>query len=71
MLNKPAKYGIKIWVTRDAATSYAWKVQIYTVGKEGEKNHTPHPVVPGQLTRIVLQLTEGLQGHTVTWDNFT
>lgn len=46
MLNKPAKYGIKIWVTRAAVTSYAWKVQIYTGGK---KNHTPHPVVPRQL----------------------
>lgn len=64
MLNKPAKYGIKIWVTRDAATSNAWKVQIYTGGKGGEKITLP-------TRSVVLQLTEGLQGHAVTWDNFT
>lgn len=64
MLNKPAKYGIKIWVTRAAVTSYAWKVQIYTGGEK--KSHSP----PGSSQAVVLQLTEGLQGHTVTWDNF-
>lgn len=30
MPSKPAKYGIKIWVTCDVTTSYAWKLQIYT-----------------------------------------
>ncbi|KAK1882537.1 PiggyBac transposable element-derived protein 4 [Dissostichus eleginoides] len=28
--SKPAKYGLKIWVTADVETSYAWKCQIYT-----------------------------------------
>ncbi|KAJ8383622.1 hypothetical protein AAFF_G00215930 [Aldrovandia affinis] len=33
--NKPAKYGIKIWVACDVATSYAWKMQVYTGKEEG------------------------------------
>uniref|UniRef100_UPI003AAEECD7 piggyBac transposable element-derived protein 4-like n=1 Tax=Centroberyx gerrardi TaxID=166262 RepID=UPI003AAEECD7 len=60
---KPAKYGIKIWVACDVVTSYAWKMQIYTGKSDGS------PEV-NQGKRIVLDLTEGLQGNTVTCDNF-
>ncbi|KAL1277133.1 hypothetical protein QQF64_023806 [Cirrhinus molitorella] len=35
--SKPAKYGIKVWVTCDVKTSYAWKMQIYTGKSPGEK----------------------------------
>uniref|UniRef100_A0A3P8SVH4 PiggyBac transposable element-derived protein domain-containing protein n=1 Tax=Amphiprion percula TaxID=161767 RepID=A0A3P8SVH4_AMPPE len=64
MPNKPAKYGIKIWVTCDVATSYAWRMQIYT----GKPHSSSQEVNQGM--RVTLQLTEGLQGHTVTCDNF-
>ncbi|KAL3997113.1 hypothetical protein ACER0C_009769 [Sarotherodon galilaeus] len=60
----PAKYGIKIWVTCDVATSYAWKMEIYTGKSPGSSREV------NQGMRVVLQLTEGLQGHTVTCDNF-
>ncbi|XP_030270458.1 piggyBac transposable element-derived protein 4-like [Sparus aurata] len=66
MPNKPARYGIKIWVACDSKSSYAWKMQVYT-GKPtaggSEKN---------QGMRVVLDVTEGLTGgnKTVTCDNF-
>ncbi|XP_044023761.1 piggyBac transposable element-derived protein 3-like [Siniperca chuatsi] len=62
--SKPAKYGIKIWVTCDVATSYAWKMQIYTGKSAGSA-----PEV-NQGKRVVLDMTEGLKGRTVTCDNF-
>ncbi|CAM4635701.1 unnamed protein product [Leuciscus chuanchicus] len=64
MPSKPAKYGIKIWAACDARTSYAWNMQVYTgkpKGGQPERN---------QGMRVVLDLTTGLQGHTVTCDNF-
>ncbi|XP_019220611.1 piggyBac transposable element-derived protein 3 [Oreochromis niloticus] len=64
MPKKPTKYGIKIWVTCDVATSYAWKMEIYTGKSPGSSQEV------NQGMRVVLQLTEGLQGHTVTCDNF-
>lgn len=64
MPKKPTKYGIKIWVTCDVATSYAWKMEIYTGKSPGSSREV------NQGMRVVLQLTEGLQGHTVTCDNF-
>ncbi|XP_036958596.1 piggyBac transposable element-derived protein 4-like [Acanthopagrus latus] len=64
MPSKPSKYGIKIWATCDASTSYAWKMQVYT-GKSAdgvpEKN---------QGKRVVLEMTAGLKGHNITCDNF-
>ena len=63
MPKKTAKYGLKIWVTADVATSYAWRCDIY-LGKSGDK-----PEV-GQGQRVALEMTEGLQGVTVTCDNF-
>lgn len=64
MLSKPAKYGIKIWVTCDVTTSYAWKLQIYT----GKSPGSPAEVNQGK--RVILEMTEGLQGNTVTCDDF-
>ena len=64
MPSKPGKYGLKIWVACDAQTSYAWNMQVYTgkpLNGQPEKN---------QGRRVVLEMTEGLRGHTVTCDNF-
>ncbi|XP_027132677.1 piggyBac transposable element-derived protein 4, partial [Larimichthys crocea] len=64
MPNKPARYGIKSWVACDARSSYAWKMQVYTGRKPrggSEKN---------QATRVVLDVTEGLTGRSITCDNF-
>uniref|UniRef100_A0A672L2B3 PiggyBac transposable element-derived protein domain-containing protein n=1 Tax=Sinocyclocheilus grahami TaxID=75366 RepID=A0A672L2B3_SINGR len=64
MPSKPGKYGIKIWTACDSSSSYVWNMQIYT-GKaadvKSEKN---------QGIRVVLDMTDGLEGHTVTCDNF-
>ncbi|KRZ08871.1 PiggyBac transposable element-derived protein 4 [Trichinella zimbabwensis] len=64
MPKKPAKYGIKFWVTCCSKSSYAWNMQIYT-GKPSsgirEKN---------QGMRVVLDMAKGLKGHNVTCDNF-
>ncbi|KAK7130472.1 hypothetical protein R3I93_019962 [Phoxinus phoxinus] len=62
--SKPAKYGIKIWVTSDVSTSYAWKMQIYA----GKSAGCAPEVKQGQ--RVVRDMTDGLEGHTVTTDNF-
>lgn len=62
--SKPAKYGIKVWAACDSRTSYAWNMQVYTGKPQGgqpEKN---------QGMRVVLDLTTGLQGHTITCDIF-
>ncbi|XP_037530523.1 piggyBac transposable element-derived protein 4-like [Nematolebias whitei] len=64
MPNKPAKYGIKMWAACDAKSSYVWNLQVYTgkpPGGRPEKN---------QGMRVVLEMTEGLQGHNITCDNF-
>ncbi|XP_058470744.1 piggyBac transposable element-derived protein 4-like [Solea solea] len=61
-INNPARYGIKIWVTCDVETSYAWRMQI-DIGKPADgssgfnKGH-----------RVGLEMTEGLRGNTVTCD---
>lgn len=62
--SKPGKYGIKIWSACDARSSYAWNMQVYTgkpVGAKSEKN---------QGMGVVLDITEGLRGKTITCDNF-
>ncbi|XP_031594040.1 piggyBac transposable element-derived protein 4-like [Oreochromis aureus] len=64
MPKKPAKYGIKIWAACDTKTSYAWRLQVYT----GKAAGAPPEVNQGM--RVVLQMTEGLQGHVITCDNF-
>lgn len=65
MPSKPAKYGIKIWAACDSRTSYAWNMQVYTGKPQGGQ-----PEKKNQGMRVVLDLTTGLQGHTITCDNF-
>ena len=64
MKSKPARYGIKIWAIADVATSYAWRLQIYNRRAPG------HPKETNQGMRVVLELTSGLVGYTITTDNF-
>lgn len=61
--NKPAKYGIKIWIVCDSKTYYAYNLEVY-VGRN--RNTTPE-VNLGE--RVVLTLTDGLNGSNVTADN--
>ncbi|XP_028254563.1 piggyBac transposable element-derived protein 4-like [Parambassis ranga] len=72
MPNKPAKYGLKLWVACDAASSYAWRMQAYT-GKESplasDGRTTAKPEVK-LASRVVLDLTRGLKHRLVTCDNF-
>lgn len=64
MPSKPAKYGLKFWLSVDSKTGYVWKIQPY-LGKA--KNAKPEQ---NQGQRVVLELTEGLKGHNITADNF-
>ncbi len=64
MPSKPGKYGIKIWAACDARSSYAWNMQIYT-GKAADGK-----IEKNQEMRVVLDMTDGLEGHTITCDNF-
>lgn len=64
MPNKPGKYGIKIWAACDSRSSYAWNMEVYT-GKPGDGQREKN-----QGMRVVLQMTEGLHGNTITCDNF-
>lgn len=64
MPKKPSKYGLKIWAACDVDTSYAWRLQLYTGKPAGER-----PAVNLGM-RVVLKLTEGLQGRVVTCDSF-
>ncbi|KAL1266164.1 hypothetical protein QQF64_001839 [Cirrhinus molitorella] len=64
MRSKPGKYGIKIWVACDSRSSYAWNMQICT-GKAADGKSEKK-----QAMRVVLDMTDGLEGHTVTCDNF-
>lgn len=61
---KPGRYGIKVWVACDARTSYAWRMAVYTGKPDGGTQEV------NQGKRVVLELVEGLKGHTVTCDNF-
>ncbi|CAJ1069796.1 PREDICTED: piggyBac transposable element-derived protein 4-like%2C partial [Xyrichtys novacula] len=64
MPSKPGKYGLKIWALCDAQTSYAWRLQVYL----GKSASAPHERNQGM--HVVLELTDELEGHTVTKDNF-
>ncbi|XDV16626.1 hypothetical protein PO909_016257 [Leuciscus waleckii] len=64
MPKKTAKYGIKIWAACDAKTSYCFNMQVYT----GKPPGMPHERNLGK--RIVLEMSNDLQGHIVTCDNF-
>lgn len=62
--NKPDKYGIKNWVAADAKTYYTYNMQVY-VGRD--RNCAPEV---GQGERVVMDMTEGLDGRNITCDNF-
>lgn len=64
MPSKPARYGIKFWLTVDSKTGYVWKIQPY-LGKA--QNEQPEK---NQAERVVLDMTEGLKGQNITADNF-
>ena len=65
MPSKSANYGSKIWgLCANVQTTYAWRLQVYT----GKSVSTPWEHNRG--VRVVLQLTDELEGHTVTTDNF-
>lgn len=64
MPSKPARYGIKIWAACDAKTSYAYNMQIYT-GKPADGQREKNLAM-----RVVLDMSVGLQGHTITCDNY-
>lgn len=64
--SKPGRYGIKIWAICDSATSYAWKMEVYTGKRAGEQRDV------NQGERVVLSLTEEVvkTGRNITCDNF-
>lgn len=62
--SKPHRYGIKVWCVCDSETFYVYEMEIYL----GKEPNTRLEVNQGE--RMVLQLTEGLQGRNVTCDNF-
>ncbi|XP_026150656.1 M-phase phosphoprotein 8 isoform X3 [Mastacembelus armatus] len=61
---KPANYGLKLWVTCDVITSYAWKISVYTGPSAGS------PAEQNERQRVVLDMVEGLTGVNVTCDHF-
>ena len=66
MPNKPAKYGIKIFIMADAKTSYMWDAIVY-LGKNKD-NERAHNI----SQNIVLDLTKPIKGsgRNVTTDNW-
>lgn len=64
MKSKPDSYGIKIWVCCDSQSAYAWCSNVYVGRDRNCKAETK------QGKRVVLEVTEGLEGRNVTCDNF-
>nr|XP_023697285.1 piggyBac transposable element-derived protein 4-like [Paramormyrops kingsleyae] len=62
--NKPGKYAIKLWLACDSVSSYVWTVKLYTGKTAGESEKKI------RSTRVVLDLTKGLKGHTIFCDSF-
>ncbi|KAI5100230.1 dual specificity protein phosphatase 26 isoform X1, partial [Silurus meridionalis] len=60
---KACGYGLKMWVTTDVATSYAWKCDV-NMGKTDDATEVD------QGKRIILEMTKKLRGVTVTCNNF-
>ncbi|XP_051938297.1 M-phase phosphoprotein 8 isoform X3 [Hippocampus zosterae] len=56
--------GIKIWTVCDVATSYAWNMQVYTGKPPGSEREKQRGM------RVVLELCDTLEGHTVTTDKY-
>ncbi|XP_049316471.1 piggyBac transposable element-derived protein 4-like isoform X1 [Bactrocera dorsalis] len=64
MPSKPAKYGLKFWLSVDSKSGYVWKIQPY-LGKP--RNAKPEK---NQGERVALDLTDDLKGQNITADNF-
>ncbi|XP_048855420.1 piggyBac transposable element-derived protein 4-like [Brienomyrus brachyistius] len=64
MPRKPGRYGLKLWVLCDARTSYCWRVKLYMGKPPGEAREVD------VAKNVVLELSEGLRGHNITFDNF-
>lgn len=62
--NKPDPYGIKNWVAADAKTYYVCNMQVYV----GRDRNCTKEIRQGE--RVVMEMTEGLDGRNVTCDNF-
>ncbi len=63
--SKPAKYGLKFWITADSASCYYLNVQMYCGASDRQPNQSL-----GE--NVVIQQTEFLQGsgRNLTTDNF-
>ncbi|KAM3619592.1 uncharacterized protein V6R79_010630 [Siganus canaliculatus] len=59
------QYGLKLWVQRDVGTSYAWGMLPYLGKPSLEALPERH-----QGKSLVVELTAGMRGHTVTTDSF-
>lgn len=62
--SEPDPYGIKGWLCTDSYTSYAFNMQVYV----GRDRNCAQEIRQGE--RVVLDMTEGLDGRNVTCDNF-
>ncbi|XP_041850284.1 uncharacterized protein LOC121645717 [Melanotaenia boesemani] len=58
------RYGIKVWTAYDAKTSYTWKMSVCT----WKQNEAISQLNQGKT--VLLDLAEGLGGHTVMCDSF-
>ena len=66
VMDKPTKWGIKVFVLSNASNGYVYRFQIYA-GKSMD-----HTVEVGLCSRVVLELLEGLedQGFELYVDNY-
>lgn len=66
--DKPAKFGIKLWVIAESKTGYTWDFDVYA-GKAGSDLPTNDH---GLGYNVVMKLTEPLlnQGYQIYFDNF-
>ncbi|XP_048854021.1 nucleolar protein dao-5-like isoform X34 [Brienomyrus brachyistius] len=64
MPSKLARYGIKIWAACDAASSYAWNMQICTEKAKDVISKRD------QGMRVMFDMTQGLSGHHITCGGF-
>ncbi|XP_055070455.2 piggyBac transposable element-derived protein 4 [Misgurnus anguillicaudatus] len=62
--HKLGKYGMKVWAACDARTSYVLSMQVHT----GEPAYGQPE--KDEASRLVLNMTSGLQGQTITCHNY-
>nr|XP_023657834.1 piggyBac transposable element-derived protein 4-like isoform X2 [Paramormyrops kingsleyae] len=62
--NLSRRRGLKLWVLCDAKTNYCWKVDVYTGKSQREARENNF------TKQVVLDLSEGLRGQTITANNF-